>query len=328
MKDELREDVQRDERGDDRSKTRTAVPLMSMGIFLLLTQLLALMLVEPFESSGIKAFEDPHSMWNPVYFLVLVIAITAVILVLLKIGVMKLVYIGMLGAVAATLYYVLYGIMPHVLVVYGIATMPLIAAIILTVLLYAYPEWYVVDSVGLLLGAGVASIFGISLDVLPVILLLVILAVYDAISVYKTKHMVSLAESVIEMRIPILFVVPKSSKFSLIAVKKRSAVKKRRNEKERGGEAAETAGEVNYERISSDAFFMGLGDAIIPGVLAVSAYTFVSPLTAFFTIAGTLAGYAFLCTFAGRGKPHAGLPFLNSGAIVGFLIGFVIMIML
>ena len=71
-------------------------------------------------------------------------------------------------------------------------------------------------------------------------------------------------------------------------------MKKRGNEKERGGEVAETAGEVNYERISSDAFFMGLGDAIIPGVLAVSAYTFVSPLTAFFTIAGTLAGYAFL----------------------------------
>ena len=52
-------------------------------------------------------------------------------------------------------------------------------------------------SLGILIGAGVASIFGVSLDILPVIILLILLAVYDAISVYKTKHMITLAEGVI-----------------------------------------------------------------------------------------------------------------------------------
>jgi presenilin-like A22 family membrane protease len=37
---------------------------------------------------------------------------------------------------------------------------------------------------------------------------------------------------------------------------------------------------------------------------------------------GTLAGYAVLSRIAGRGQPHAGLPFLNSGAILGFAIGY------
>ena len=82
-------------------------------------------------------------------------------------------------------------------------------AIIATVLLYKYPEWYVIDALGLLLAAGVASIFGVSLGTVPVILLLVILAVYDAISVYKTKHMITLAEGVIDLKTPILFVIPK-----------------------------------------------------------------------------------------------------------------------
>ena len=54
-------------------------------------------------------------------------------------------------------------------------------------------------------------IFGVSLGTVPVILLLVILAVYDAISVYKTKHMITLAEGVIDLKTPILFVIPKNA---------------------------------------------------------------------------------------------------------------------
>jgi len=41
---------------------------------------------------------------------------------------------------------------------------------------------------------------------------------------------------------------------------------------------------------------------------------------------GTLAGYAMLSRIAGRGKPHAGLPFLNSGAIIGFVVGYMFMV--
>ncbi|RJS72536.1 hypothetical protein CW714_04475, partial [Methanophagales archaeon] len=44
------------------------------------------------------------------------------------------------------------------------------------------------------------------------------------------------------------------------------------------------------------------------------------------TLIGTLAGYAVLSRIAGRGKPHAGLPFLNSGAIIGFVVGYLLMI--
>jgi presenilin-like A22 family membrane protease len=122
---------------------------------------------------------------------------------------------------------------------------------------------------------------------------MIMLAVYDAIAVYKTKHMVSLAESIVDLRVPILFVLPRKRKFSLL----------------KGGDMDE-------------AFYMGLGDAIIPSILVVSAFvTYPSAAPALGTVIGILVGYTALTRLAGRGTPHAGLPFLNSGAIIGFVIG-------
>nr|MCR5853367.1 presenilin family intramembrane aspartyl protease [Methanophagales archaeon] len=90
---------------------------------------------------------------------------------------------------------------------------------------------------------------------------------------------------------------------------------------EKAEKAGQEGGKEQQELGGGEAFFMGLGDAIIPAILAVSAYRYASFASAIGSVAGTLAGYALLCTFAGRGKPHAGLPFLNSGAILGFLLG-------
>jgi presenilin-like A22 family membrane protease len=269
---------------------------VGMGMFLLLTQLLALALASPFEASGIKAFQNPESIWNPVYFFILIIGFTALILIVLRFGGKKLVYFIMLGAVAITMFYVMAVLVPYGLIPIGIT-------LALTLLLYKYPEWYVIDATGLIVGGGAAAIFGISLGILPVLLLMIILAVYDAVSVYKTKHMVSLAESVVELRLPILFVLPRKRHFSLL----------RANDK----------GEEKIEL--EEAFFMGLGDAIIPSVLVVSAFvTYASVAPALGALIGTLVGYGILSRFAGKGKPHAGLPLLNSGAIIGFIIGYLI----
>jgi len=298
-----------------------------MGLLLLLTHVFALLLAAPFETAGMKAFENPESVFNAVFFFALVLCFTAAILVILKFGGMKFVHLFMLFAVAATIYWVLSALIPIILNIFHVAFVPsldifpLIVALVLTALLYFRPEWYVIDAVGLLVASGVASIFGISLQVLPVIVLLVILAVYDAVSVYGTKHMVSLASSVVEMRVPILFVLPRRRKFSLLAAKGRAGRAEREEKAEKAEKAGQEGGKEQQELGSGEAFFMGLGDAIIPAILAVSAYRYASFASAIGSVAGTLAGYALLCTFAGRGKPHAGLPFLNSGAILGFLLG-------
>jgi len=280
------------EEEEEREEKRASIALfIGMGSFILLTQIIALLLAAPFDLAGVTAFQNPDDPLNPIIFFIFIIAFTAFILVVLRFGGKRLVYFVMLAAVTITIYYVMAVLIPYVVI-------PEVCTLALALILFKYPEWYVLDATGLIIGGGAAAIFGISLGILPVLLLLIILAVYDAIAVYKTKHMVSLAESVIDLRMPVLFVLPRNWSFSLI----------------KGDEM-------------EDGFFMGLGDAIIPSVLVVSSFvTYELATPTWGALVGTLAGYAVLSTIAGRGKPHAGLPFLNSGAILGFAIGYMAMV--
>jgi len=281
-----------DDKEEEREEKRASIALfIGMGSFILLTQIIALLLAAPFDLAGMTAFENPDDPLNPIIFFIFIIAFTAFILVVFRFGGKRLIYFVMLAAVAITIYYVMAVLLPY-------AFIPEISTLALALLLFKYPEWYVLDATGLIIGGGAAAIFGISLGILPVLLLLIILAVYDAIAVYKTKHMIALAESVIDLRLPILFVLPRKWSFSLMK-----------------GDAME------------DGFFMGLGDAIIPSVLVVSSFvTYELATPTLGALVGTLVGYAVLSTIAGRGKPHAGLPFLNSGAILGFAIGYMAMV--
>ncbi|HIE32050.1 MAG TPA: hypothetical protein EYP67_06690 [Methanosarcinales archaeon] len=275
-----------------------------MAGFIVIVQVLALAMASPMEEEGMQAFENPSSVWNPVYYIILILLFTAFILFVIKTNKKYILHAILLFAVAATMYYVFItfiGIIPSLL---------LTAA--LTTLLYKFPEWYVVDVTGLLVGAGASAIIGISLAIIPTLILLIILTIYDIISVYKTKHMITLAEGVMELHAPILFVVPKRRDYSFMEQ----------------DFAAEDGGERG-------AYFMGLGDAVMPTILVVSANIF-SPagcmvlqlpllgevaLPAVLAAIGTLIGYVVLMIVVMGGKPQAGLPFLNTGAIIGFVVG-------
>jgi len=178
-----------------------------------------------------------------------------------------------------------------------------IAAVVLVVTLFKYPEWYVIDICGVIIGTGAIIIFGMSLGILLVLILLIGLAIYDAISVYKTKHMIDLADTVMDLKLPVLMVVPKIRGYSLIKETKRLKEKLKENE----------------ER---EAFFMGLGDIVMPGILVAAVYNNVNnglPV-ALSVMIGTMVGFAILMTFVMKGKPQAGLPCLCGGAIAGYII--------
>jgi presenilin-like A22 family membrane protease len=164
-----------------------------------------------------------------------------------------------------------------------------------------------VDSVGILVAAASAALLGISLGLLPVVLLLAALAVYDFIAVYKTKHMLSLADTVLELRLPVLLVVPKHLPYRF----RDEAAKFKQAKPENKGER--------------EAMFMGLGDLVMPTILVVSALQFAKPgwglEPALGAAIGTLVGFGVLMGFVLKGRPQAGLPLLNGGAIVGFLTG-------
>ncbi|RQD82517.1 hypothetical protein D5R95_07105 [Methanosalsum natronophilum] len=278
------------------------VPILVMIIFILIVQLLALFLSIPMEAGDMQAFEDPESAANPLYYIVLILLFTGLILLSIKKNMQWIIQSIVLLAVMATLYFVVFVVLESIgfSSIIGLLAAALIS-VGLTSILYVYPEWYIINFTGIIIAAGASAIFGISLAIGPVILLLIILAIYDAISVYKTKHMLSLADGAIDMKLPILFVVPKKLNYSF---KQTSSNKHNKDE----------------------AFLMGLGDAVIPTILVVSAYVFVDyngliPYHVLGAILGTIIGYFTLTMLVMKGKPQAGLPFLNSGVILGYVAG-------
>ena len=291
---------------------KNIIPLLAMPLLLLAVEIGALLISLPVKASGIVAFEDPTSLENPVIFIVILLVFTGFLLVLIKYDMKKVIAAVIALSLFFTFAYIFAALVYVTMGVSDIANIVvLVLSILATALLYKFPEWYVIDALGILIGAGVASIFGVSLDVLPVVILLLLLAVYDAISVYKTKHMITLAEGVIDLKTPILFVIPKRRDYSFI----KDGIGKLGD----GGERA--------------AFIIGMGDLIMPSILVVSANVFLKGaklggfinLPALGAIIGSLAGLCVLLYFVMSGKPQAGLPPLNGGTILGFLVGLALM---
>lgn len=242
-------------------------------------------------------------MWC--FFFVTLVVVTAVLLLVARFWKKQVVQIIMLGSIGYLAFFVFYALMPIVVPWLLALVFSVGAAIGLIVLLVKYPEWYVIDVCGVLLGVGSIAMLGISLSVFLVIVLLAGLAVYDAVSVFGTKHMIDLADVVFfDLKLPVMFVVPKKLGFSFIRETKSL------KEKLQSGEERE-------------AFFMGLGDVVMPGILVTSAFYNIAGgglIVALSVVLGTLVGFGLLVVFLVRGKPLPGLPFLCSGAILGYLV--------
>ncbi|WP_081579887.1 presenilin family intramembrane aspartyl protease PSH [Methanomassiliicoccus luminyensis] len=293
---------------------RKYLPMVAMAAFYIFVQAAAVLLA-PLFLPEYAAFPDPNNVVNPLIYVFLVLVVTGIILILIKFGRERIVQAIFFVSVFITIMYVF---LPLFLLVDHEGYIALIASLALAGgMIYALAksgEWYIINAVGLVLAIGVTAILGMSLGILPVIILLVIMAVYDAISVYKTKHMVALAEGVAPLRLPVLFVIPKDRGFKMDSVSERGL------SPPEGGER--------------EAFFMGLGDTVIPGILVVSASMFLPETpsllftaniwVAIGTIVGGLLGYLLLMRFVLRGRPQAGLPFLNTGAILGYLATYIL----
>lgn len=283
------------------------LPFLAIPAMLIVVEITALLLSLPLQTAGITAFENPESVANPLIFIAILLVFTAFLLVLIKFRWKKIITVIIGISIFFTFIYIYAGITIYLL---GMATgslgITLLLSLLSTAVLFLYPEWYVIDTLGILIAAGAASIFGISLTILPVIILLIILMVYDAISVYKTRHMITLAEGVVDIKSPILFIVPKRRGYSYIR-----------------------EGIGNIDEGERAAFIIGMGDLIMPSVLVVSANVFLNTarigfitVPALGAMIGSVAGLVLLLTVVAKGKPQAGLPPINGGAIAGFLAGY------
>ncbi len=293
-------------------------------------QAVGLVLADPFRSAGLSSTSNPQSVAAPLFIIVLIVVAPLIILYIARRqgGLFALRHLILLG-IAAALYVTLFATFT-VLPIPGYLPPPyaaelnidwaLVLAGALSATLYlallTEPQWWVVDLVGFLAAGALIAILGISFAILPVFILLGALMVYDAIAVYVTKHMISLADVVVDMKLPILMVMPDSAGYDYAAV---PSLKSQRTQ-------------PPSERA---ALFMGLGDVVIPGALVASALVWLPdhPLVfgvganlvcALAAMLGSLLGYAGLMTLVLRGNPQAGLPFLNGGALAGYILAYLL----
>jgi presenilin-like A22 family membrane protease len=356
-------------------------------LIFLLVQLGALALVPTFYEQGYQTVEDPTDPTNSLLYVGAILVATVVMLAAFKYNLDQLIR-GLIVFTSGLLSWYVFGavVPPALSGVLGTGPANLLAiglAAAVAVALLFYPEWYVIDSAGVLMGAGAAGLFGISFGLLPAIVLLTVLAVYDAISVYGTEHMLDLAEGVMDLKIPVVLVVPLTLSYSLrdedfsqtpavdgagegddetpggattasgdsahdgIGAQTATATEADGGESVTGsdGSTVDVGGDGEFElgegRVAPegsdapdrDAFFIGLGDAVMPTVMVASA-AFFSPadplgtgvlsvlnLPALLSMVGTFIGLLLLLRMVFAGRAHAGLPLLNGGAIGGYLLG-------
>jgi len=298
----------------------------AVGLFVLV-QLGALALVGPFKAAGFQSVENPQNPTNSLLYVALLLVATGAMLLILRYGgqwLLRAFIVFTSGLISWYVFSVL--LAPVAVVVGGVNVLALGAAAVVALALYTYPEWYVIDAAGVVMGAGAAALFGVNFGVFPAIVLLVILAVYDAISVYGTEHMLTLASGVMEMKVPVILIIPLSFGYSFLdETPEMGADGVESNAGIDSDESADHATQAPgpFER---EAFFIGLGDAVMPTILVVSAAPAVGQpiamsLPVLTGMLGTLLGLLVLLWLVMKGRAHAGLPLLNGGAILGYLVG-------
>lgn len=163
-------------------------------------------------------------------------------------------------------------------------------------LFWLYRAVWVQDLVMLLTLAGIGAVFGLALTPLTVVIILVILSFYDIIAVYKTGHMVKLAETMVRARAIFGFVIP----------------------------AAASGFRENITRVQPGEEFMilGSGDVVLPLLLAASLAR-ISVSQAAVVVAFACLGLLItnlLFTSQKTRRPMAALPPIAAMSIIGYLI--------
>ena len=294
-------------------KIRRIVPEISAMIIFVASSLFAIYVSEQLiiQDAGIKATSTTGGIGNVLIFLPLILVFSFAVIFLArkrKVRFLKWIFILM---VTYVVFYVsliisvpIAAYIADTLFEFNVISL---AIVIVLPLLFLYllafrNEWYVVDASGIMLVAGVSSVWGVIVGIWAAVALLIIFAVYDYISVYKTKHMIALAEAAVDENLPLLFVIPS-----------------RRGTK---------LNDITFAgRGEHGAMMLGFGDIAMPSILVVSAFTYSYPVNWFyfvlFTMIGVLAAM-FLLFFTNVEKPAPGLPYINTGAILGFLAAFIL----
>lgn len=190
----------------------------------------------------------------------------------------------------------------------------ILATAIFFIIRYKTKRWQIRNLVDICAFAGAGALFGSMIGILPAIILLILLSVYDIVSVFYTKHMVSLAKSGV-----------KSDTFMGISYPKASGISK--EEKEVEGDSDKTDNKVKSrtkEEKESKFGVLGGGDIIIPMIVSIALIKKFTILSGVFAVLFSALSLSVLLLKSKKGKFYPAIPPLAFGLFSGFSVWYLL----
>lgn len=172
-------------------------------------------------------------------------------------------------------------------------------AIILSLLKIYRPNIYIHNLTELFIYGGLVAIFVPMFSVKSAIILLILISIYDMIAVWKTKHMIKMAEAQKKLRVFAGMSIPYREKPIGRVIKTAKKVKQKFTAAILGG------GDIGFPLLFSGAVLKSYGFShaiIVSAAAAVSLF--------------------LLFLFAKRKKYYPAMPFLSIGCFIGLLISY------
>ncbi len=199
--------------------------------------------------------------------LVALFGITALFIYLIKRGLQKIIF----WSFVAISWLILFDFFQFILS----AVFALIVSILLVLYYYRYSGRTGRNVINVVIFLTVASTLSLALGLVPSVILTAIIAIYDYIAVYKTKHMIKLAKGISEY-----------GSLAGFVFQAKNLIKKR-------------------------AILLGGGDVVFPAVLINSVFTAYGAIASTFTFAGALTGLWIIIAFGKRNKAYPAMSFIG-----------------
>jgi presenilin-like A22 family membrane protease len=172
------------------------------------------------------------------------------------------------------------------------------------------PNFWVQNITELFIYGGLAVIFVPLFNVLSVTILMVLIAIYDAYAVWKSKHMITLAKSQTKAKIFAGLLIPYDFKNNKAKIShKISKIKNKHNAKGKSNDSK--------KKSTGRVAMLGGGDIAFPiifaGVMLKEFGLWQSLIIPFFALAGLIT----LLLIGKEKKFYPAMPFISSGCLLG-----------
>lgn len=209
----------------------------------------------------------------------------------------------------------------------GALSLALACALLLVAAKLKWPRLRNLTAITVSVGAGLAfgMFFGLLLSFWLALIFMALLAIYDFIAVFITKHMVTLADAAVSNNLSLMIMANEIEAVPLGSLNKTELAEYLKVKKEMAARGPLSRAVIQSGMVPIPArTALGTGDLMVPLMLAVSAYTVDLNFTlSFVVILGSVLGLCITMWVLKKYKrPLPAIPFLLFGIVVALGIFF------